>query len=120
MEIKGRLGVQFFNLGQARFDNNFNNPDDVNKYQRVKRCWNIYFHGFNDRYDDIAYVKEPTTIEPGIYEVVIEGIPCYLFLWQYESDPEFKNNLKGLIVKVDDRTMVSDAYNKYKAGAYFI
>ncbi len=115
MQITGKLGVQFFNLGH---DRNLDDELDASEYQRVNRCWNIYYHGFMDRYDDIAYVKVPTNIEPGIYEVVTYGIPAILFVWMYCND--HTRDLKGLIVKVGDDELMEDALAKYNARKEFI
>lgn len=115
MEIKGKLDVNFLNLG---FDAHGNESLDVREYTRVERCWNIYFHGFMDAYDDIAYVKGKVSIEPGIYEVVTYGIPALLFVWRYTD--EHPRDLKGLIVRVGDTKNIEDAYKKYTDNQYFI
>lgn len=111
----GKLDVVFHNLGQARHDN----PDiNIENWQRVMYYWNIYFHGFNDQYDDIAYVTQRTEIPPGIYDVVVNDTPCLLFAWQYCN--ESFNNLKGLIVEASNAAMVADAFAKYSAKQEFI
>lgn len=112
MEIKGQLAVRFFNYGQDKFER----PDDTHaeNYQRVKGTWNVYYHGFMDRYDDIAYVKSPTTIEPGIYEIETYGVEAYLFFWQGGD------RLRGLIVRKEDQAMIEDAYKKYLKGVEFL
>lgn len=115
MDITGKLDTQFFNFGEDRF----NQPDiDPSLYHRVEQVWNIYYHGFMDRYDDIAYVKETTTLEPGVYEITTYGIPAYLFLWK--SGTDHPRNLKGLIVRTDDLRMVDDAFTKYVDERNFI
>lgn len=108
MDITGKLDVQFFNYYEEQAKAEAVSPA---MYQRVERTWNIYYHGFMDSLDDIAYVKETTTIEPGVYEVTTYGIPAYLFLWKYCDD--HPRDLKGLIVRADDLRMVDDAFIKY-------
>lgn len=115
MDINGKLDVQFFNFG---YDRSIDGTADGSKYHRVERCWNIYYHGFNDRFCDIAYVKETTTIEPGIYEVVTYGVPAILFVWKYTD--EHHRDLKGLIVKVGDDKSMQDALAKYTTAKEFI
>lgn len=116
MDINGKLDVQFFNLGYDRSDVDGNT--EAGEYRRVDRCWNIYFHGFMDQFDDIAYVKVTTAIEPGIYEVVTYGIPAILFLWKYTDDHH--RDLKGLLVKADDAVRLKNAHVKYTMKKEFI
>lgn len=115
MEITGKLNVEFFNHG---LDHSKDDKVIASEYHRVDRCWNIYFHGFMDQFDDIAYVKVPTTIEPGIYEVVTYGIPAILFLWKYTDDHH--RDLKGLLVKADGGESMLDALAKYNSRQEFI
>lgn len=115
MDINSKLDVQFFNFG---YDRSIDSTADGSKYLLVDRCWNIYFHGFMDQFDDIAYVKVPTAIEPGIYDVVTYGIPAVLFVWKYTK--EHDRDLKGLIVKADDAEMLENARVKYTNNQYFI
>lgn len=107
MDITGKLDTQFYNFGLDQHDN----PDTINgeEYLRVEGTWNIYYHGFMDRYCDIAYVKKRTVIEPGIYEVNTYGIDCYLFFWQGGD------RLRGLITQRDNQPMIDDAYKKYQS-----
>lgn len=116
MDIKGKLDTEFFNLGH---DAHGSESIDVREYTRVERCWNIYYHGFMDEYDDIAYVKGKVSIEPGIYEIVTYGIPALLFVWRYATEVG-QRDLKGLIVKADDTKLIEDAYTKYKTTQAFI
>lgn len=116
MEIK-KLDVQFLHffkeyerLGETAF-----NPHQL---KRVERCWNIYYHGFMDERDDIAYVHGKVVIEPGIYEVEVYGIPAILYLWKYTDD--HTRDLKGLIVRKGDEEMMMDAQNKYDSSQTFI
>ncbi|ABY63133.1 hypothetical protein ST201phi2-1p307 [Pseudomonas phage 201phi2-1] len=115
MQITGKLDVDFLNLG---YDRSINENLSGEEYLRVDRCWNIYYHGFMDEFDDIAYVKGNVSIEPGIYEVVTYGIPAILFLWRFTHDHH--RDLKGLIVKVGDDDMMKDAYQKWFNHEYFI
>lgn len=111
MEISGKLDVEFFNYYEDRA---VNPKVDPVEYLRVDGTWNIYFHGFYDRYDDIAYVKVPTVIQPGIYEVSVRGIECYLFYWQ-STDRK-----RGLIVRKADPELIEEAYQKYLKQAAYI
>lgn len=112
MEITGKLDVQFFNFGQDQHDN----PDNINaeEYQRVEGVWNVYYHGFMDRYCDIAYVKQRTVIQPGIYEVTTYGVDCYLFFWMGGE------RYRGLLVRKEDQFLIDDAYKKYQAQVSFM
>jgi hypothetical protein len=105
MEITGKLDIQFFNFGH---DHN-TDPDNTNgeDYLRVEGTWNIYYHGFMDARCDIAYVKQRTVLQPGIYEINTYGIDAYLFFWQGED------RLRGLITQRDNQPMIDDAYKKY-------
>lgn len=115
MDITDKLEVEFFNLG---YDRSLDESLDPSVYQRVDKAWNIYFHGFMDEFCDIAYVKTPTVIKPGVYEVTTYDIPAYLFLWEY--DTTHPRSLKGLIVKADDVRMIDDAFIKYSNNKYSI
>lgn len=115
MEITGKLDVEFFNF---EYDRSLDESIDRDKYLRVDKVWNIYYHGFMDKFCDIAYVKTPTTIEPGIYEITTYGIPAYLFVWKYGDD--HPRGLKGLIVKVGDTDLIKDAFEKYATTQYFV
>lgn len=115
MDCTSKLDVQFFNLG---YDLSLDESINASEYQRVDKAWNIYYHGFMDQYCDIAYVKSPTVIEPGVYEITTYGIPAYLFIWKYcNTHPR---GLKGLIIKADDVRMLDDAFVKYSENKYFI
>lgn len=105
MLIKDTLATQFFNYGKDKYEK----PEttDAAQYHRVKGSWNVYYHGFMDEYCDIAYVKEPTSLEPGIYLIETYGVEAYLFFWF--SDDRFR----GLITRRDDEKMTEDAYAKY-------
>lgn len=118
METKGRIDTTFYNLGKIRAENNNENPMDVADYKRLEKCWNVYFHGFNDRYDDIAYVKGTVTIEPGIYDVMVDGEECYLFLW--DTKDEHPRPLKGLIARIKDKKLVKHAKAMYDQQKVFV
>lgn len=115
MDITGELDVEFFNYA---YDRSLDESIDPGLYLRVDKVWNIYYHGFMDKFCDIAYVKTPTTVEPGIYEVTTYGIPAYLFIWK--TGDHHQRNMKGLIVKVDDTNLVNDAFEKYTTNQYSI
>lgn len=116
MEIKGKLDVDFLNLG---FDTHVNESIERSDYIRVEGCWNIYFHGFMDAHDDIAYVKGKVKINPGIYEIVTYGIPALLFIWQW-TNSDHPRVLKGLIVRADDIESINDAYVKYTENQMYV
>lgn len=106
MDITGKLDIQFFNFGldqQADYDG-----INAEEYKRVEGTWNIYYHGFMDRWCDIAYVKQRTVIEPGIYEITTYGVDAYLFFWQGGD------RLRGLITPRDNQSLIDDAYKKYQ------
>lgn len=110
-----KLDVDFRNYVKDRTDN----PNiDPSQYLRVQRCWNIYFHGFMDEGDDIAYVLERTAIEPGIYEVDVYDIPAILYLW--DTHDGHHRPLKGLIVRKGDISGMVDAQQKYDTNKAFI
>jgi hypothetical protein len=104
----GKLDINWINRG---YELNKNPGVDTSGYNRVEGVWNIYFHGFMDRFDDIAYVEGSVTIEPGIYETTAYGEKCYLFLWV--ADPTHPRTMKGLITRISDTEQVVDALAKY-------
>ena len=114
MDTKGKLDVTFLNFEHER---SIDEKVTHDQFQRVKGVWNIYFHGFMDKRCDIAYVKKPTEISPGIYEVTVYGEAAYLFLWVPKDDV---GGLKGLITRVVDTFLVEDAFKKYTANQSFI
>lgn len=115
MNIKGKLDVDFRNIEHDHQQNPDLNPRE---YQRLEGCWNVYFHGFMDERDDIAYVLKPTKVEPGIYEVEVYGVPAVLFIW--DTLIEHHRPLKGLIVRKGDTELMDDAQLKYNTAQAFI
>lgn len=107
-ELKAPLDVDFINFGEDKA----NDPSiSAKDYRRLSGSWNIYYHGFMDRYDDIAYVKKPVEIEPGIYPIKTYGVDAYLFIWLDASI----NRLRGLITTQTNERWIADALSKYNA-----
>lgn len=111
-----KLDVGFYNLEKEK--QHTSDSEYLREFVRAERCWNIYFHGFMDELCDIAYVKQTTVIEPGIYEVEVYGIPAILYLWKYTD--EHPRDLKGLICRADDVEARADAQEKFDDNRMFI
>lgn len=107
--VTGKLDFEFFNYYEDRAKDNSIGWEN---YHRLPNTWNVYFHGFMDELDDIAYVRVPVELEPGIYETTSYGIHCYLFYWK-ERDVGSKYK-RGLLVKHDDQEWLEDALTKYQ------
>lgn len=86
--------------------------------QMINGRSNVYFHGFCDKQDDLAYSKGTIVVSEGIYNVNAYGTPAILFIWLPESSSRSPNKLyKGLIVEINDNDRMIDAYAKYTKKA---